>query len=683
MFAGCAAPPAAPESSAHETQTSPATQPASAGKIGEFTGPYRFLSNFSPAQIELEGITYPTVEHAYQAAKTLDRGERLRIAALPTPAEAKRAGRALPQRADWETAKFQVMEQCVREKFMRHADLRAALLATGEAYLEEGNTWGDQIWGVYQGKGDNRLGKILMKIRAELAAGSTQPASLITLDGAKELQTIDGFGASTFGGFELFERGGFDDAAPRGVTYHTTAEQRKELIAAAVRELGVTHARIWIWSGVEPQNDNDDPDVIDWNAFTWEGRSGRPAGSDQLDSRMNGLKEWGEWLTQAIKLGLVNWIPTPGELPDWLLKRIKDKNDPRRFDEYAEWAAAQLLYLKKTFGLEAPYWSMFNEPDVRGWTSPDLWRPWLKATGERFRREGLKTKIMFPDFMNVHEAVKVTEAVLQDEQVRPFIGALAYHHYRSSGDGPQPFLKAVSSPQTADAGKLFERLTIGARQMAELGRKYNLPSWQTETAYYPKNIAGLSEWEIGRGRANEIYYELLSGASAVQGMLAIWIDAIDPRYNQSVRSEGHHIVMTTDGRNMSRWQITKDAGAVFAHYARFVRPGDRHIAAACDDPWLRVSAFVVPRLHGYVAVVINNASEPRNVRIRLNNARWQPAHAAGLLTDSTITLASHPITTTSDPAAFTAILPALSLTTFVWSQEPLAPLTLPSSISLR
>jgi ribA/ribD-fused uncharacterized protein len=146
-----------------------ATRPAA---IDSFQGEYRFLSNFWPAEVEFEGITYPTAEHAYQAAKTLDAAERKRIAALATPADAKRAGRAVqPLRADWEMAKFDVMERCVRDKFTRHADLRQRLLATGDAELIEGNTWGDRIWGVYQGEGENRLGKILMNVRAELRGG--------------------------------------------------------------------------------------------------------------------------------------------------------------------------------------------------------------------------------------------------------------------------------------------------------------------------------------------------------------------------------------------------------------------------------------------------------------------------------------------------------------------------------
>jgi ribA/ribD-fused uncharacterized protein len=136
--------------------------------IGEFQGKYRFLSNFWPAEVEFEGIAYPSAEHAYQSAKTLDRGERERIAKITDAGEAKKAGRALKLRDDWEQVKFDVMEQCVRNKFTRNAELREKLLATGGAELIEGNTWGDRVWGVYQGQGENRLGKILMKVRDEL-----------------------------------------------------------------------------------------------------------------------------------------------------------------------------------------------------------------------------------------------------------------------------------------------------------------------------------------------------------------------------------------------------------------------------------------------------------------------------------------------------------------------------------
>src|SRR5207247_2367670 len=119
----------------------------------------------------------PSVEHAYQSAKSVLTDDRRRIATMPTPAEAKKEGRKLTLRPDWDRVKFQVMEDCVRYKFTHHPELRQRLLATGQTPLEEGNDWGDRIWGVYQGQGENRLGKILMKIRAELQAPATQPAT--------------------------------------------------------------------------------------------------------------------------------------------------------------------------------------------------------------------------------------------------------------------------------------------------------------------------------------------------------------------------------------------------------------------------------------------------------------------------------------------------------------------------
>jgi ribA/ribD-fused uncharacterized protein len=168
------APSASPATRPSATQPALATRPAA---IDSFQGEYRYLSNFWPAEVVFEGMTYPTAEHAYQAAKSLDPAERQRIAAAPTPAQAKQAGRALKPRDDWETAKFQVMEVVVRDKFTRHADLGRQLLASGDAELIEGNTWGDRVWGVYQGEGENRLGKILMKVRAELREPRKQGAN--------------------------------------------------------------------------------------------------------------------------------------------------------------------------------------------------------------------------------------------------------------------------------------------------------------------------------------------------------------------------------------------------------------------------------------------------------------------------------------------------------------------------
>lgn len=135
--------------------------------IDQFRGPYEFLSNFSKSPITVDGIDYMTVEHAYQAHKTLDPAKRKHISLLPSPGSAKRAGQGVTLRPDWETVKIEVMARLLLLKFQDDA-LRAKLLATGDHELVEGNHWHDTFWGVCNGKGENWLGRLLMGIRKQL-----------------------------------------------------------------------------------------------------------------------------------------------------------------------------------------------------------------------------------------------------------------------------------------------------------------------------------------------------------------------------------------------------------------------------------------------------------------------------------------------------------------------------------
>ncbi len=141
-------------------------------KIDNFRGEYSFLSNFFNVPVEWDGLRYLNSEAAFQAAKVLTDEERMEFIYLD-PSRAKRKGRQVKLRADWEQVKYGIMEEIVRAKFTQNAELREKLLATGDAELIEGNTWGDTCWGVdlRNGKGRNCLGKILMKVRAELAEG--------------------------------------------------------------------------------------------------------------------------------------------------------------------------------------------------------------------------------------------------------------------------------------------------------------------------------------------------------------------------------------------------------------------------------------------------------------------------------------------------------------------------------
>ena len=144
--------------------------------IDKFDGEYAFLSNFYESPIKGDdGITYPTVEHYFQAMKTLNKGQRQEIAAQDTPGKAKRLGRAVDLRPDWEAVKESYMYLALVQKF-QDPELRQKLLATGNSTLIEGNTWHDRYWGVCKcekcgGNGLNRLGYLLNKVRVDINAG--------------------------------------------------------------------------------------------------------------------------------------------------------------------------------------------------------------------------------------------------------------------------------------------------------------------------------------------------------------------------------------------------------------------------------------------------------------------------------------------------------------------------------
>jgi len=149
--------------------------------IGPFRRDYRFLSNFSPLDVWVSDafFSYPTVEHAYQAQKTFDTSMRLSFVQLPRPGDAKRHGRNIKIRSDWDEAKLGVMTDLVSQKFRRNPELATRLCETRDCYLAEINWWNDTFWGVSVWRpiedSENQLGRILMRIRDYL---DSQPSGV-------------------------------------------------------------------------------------------------------------------------------------------------------------------------------------------------------------------------------------------------------------------------------------------------------------------------------------------------------------------------------------------------------------------------------------------------------------------------------------------------------------------------
>jgi len=142
--------------------------------IRHFSGEYNFLSNFYPSSITYEGVEYPTLEHAYQAAKTPDLAARQKIKEVATPGAAKKMGKRAKKRKDWFSVNLGIMTDLIRQKFTRYPELGEWLLATRDRPLIEANSWGDDFFGMVKDNktgewhGENHLGKMLMLVRTEL-----------------------------------------------------------------------------------------------------------------------------------------------------------------------------------------------------------------------------------------------------------------------------------------------------------------------------------------------------------------------------------------------------------------------------------------------------------------------------------------------------------------------------------
>jgi ribA/ribD-fused uncharacterized protein len=139
--------------------------------IPSFSGIFRWLSNLYICEVNLDNTIYRSVEHAFQAAKSVNHMERMRMATIEHPVEAKRMGGPkgfITLRPDWSDKRYSIMEDLVYDKFTRNAQLGAMLVATGHRELIEGNYWNDTFWGVCRNRGENNLGYILMSTRAKL-----------------------------------------------------------------------------------------------------------------------------------------------------------------------------------------------------------------------------------------------------------------------------------------------------------------------------------------------------------------------------------------------------------------------------------------------------------------------------------------------------------------------------------
>lgn len=150
--------------------------------------PYGAFSNLHRTPVIFEGREFPTAEHAYQAGKASKEAVREWILSAPTPSLVAMAAHGLYTWdivPSWSKIKFDRMRDVLRAKFTQHEDLRALLLATGQARLVEAGTTNNavnRLWGEVHGNGQNMLGILLMEVRDELRKEkAAQPKASVKL----------------------------------------------------------------------------------------------------------------------------------------------------------------------------------------------------------------------------------------------------------------------------------------------------------------------------------------------------------------------------------------------------------------------------------------------------------------------------------------------------------------------
>lgn len=136
-------------------------------QIRGFFDEFRFLSNFHVTPVHFNGFDYMSSEHAYMAAKARTQADHDYVHSAKSPAEAKRRGREIQLIDDWDIMKVEIMYMINLNKYSNPV-MKQLLATTEERYLEETNWWGDKIWGICDGVGQNYLGRVIMEIRTEL-----------------------------------------------------------------------------------------------------------------------------------------------------------------------------------------------------------------------------------------------------------------------------------------------------------------------------------------------------------------------------------------------------------------------------------------------------------------------------------------------------------------------------------
>lgn len=440
-------------------------------------------------------------------------------------------------------------------------------------------------------------------------------AADVTIDANMVYQRMDGFGASerVFDDPHVFEN--FNPVTSRALTVLTPTEQDAVLDRLYV-DLQLTRVRpvspeTAAGVGIEPQNDNADPNVIDVSKFNFAWKN--------LDAHV-------DYVTRARQRGVNTYFLSP-------LKREVWMGTTTAYDaaEYAEWLLAQTLRCQE-LGLTLPYLSVSNEPSYsRNRMSGAFIRDVIKVLGPKLRAASLNTLFVIPDDVRSSDAAAKTQIIMADPLARSYVGALATH--------------------------LYDEPLSNLAQMRTFADQYALPLWMTE---YSLGLAGSAGQGNGPFDWGDLIHKLLSTYN---------VSAVDYQWGFFGQWENRSQLITlnynTNGAQSYTGFTLKKEYYVTGHYSKFITPGARRIGSDSTDANAKVTAYMDG---ARLTIVALNTSAARTRSFDL--VGLPPVIALNpVRTSATEDWAALPAIGVTN-STFTATLPAQSITTFIATFAP-------------
>lgn len=405
------------------------------------------------------------------------------------------------------------------------------------------------------------IGSLFLYFLVQNRIGVTLIESIIEVDGARKYQRIEGFGGS----------GAYYEHLLRNLKEPLRTEATDLLFS----DLGISIYRLRVWTKIESENDDDDPNNFNWEAFDFT--------TDQ-DQVWNAL--------EAKKRGVTKFIASVWSPPAWMKNNTQETNDgyllPEMYEEFAEWLSAYILGYKTYHDIDIGWVSIQNEPDYTAtWETciytPKQLKELIKVVGRKFAREGITAKIVVPETSGVYAALNYLETIMSDPEAAQYVDVFAVHLYDIQFFNPDQgigWLKTISG----------------------YCAKYGRPLWMTEYSYLDFPYAGT--YEEALYTAQHIHNTLVYGNASVYLVWELfWY------------RETGLISISSQGDN---YKITPKYYAV-KQFFKFISPGSVRVEARSDRPQILASAYLNEESGDITIVLINRGMTDVNAKISLKN----------------------------------------------------------------